>query len=231
MRRAPAFPRFQAVADHAVLVEFAETISDIAHDEVLSLDAKLAKSPISGCTEAVPAYVSLLVCFDPIVTDHIRIEAEILSLLNTPSISAAKGILRDVDICFDPEFSPDLPEVCALTGLSRDDAITAYVSQKYKVVMYGFAPGYAYLGGVAHQLQLPRKPKAKRDVPAGSVIIAGAQSLITTLTMPTGWWIIGRSPTRILSSDEVRPFLFDVGDEVRFNAIDRQTFDEKDARP
>ena len=58
-----------------------------------------------------------------------------------------------------------------------------------------------------------------RGVAAGSVIIAGAQCLVTTLTMPTGWWVIGRSPTRILTGDAARPFLFDVGDRVRFRRV------------
>jgi inhibitor of KinA len=87
--------------------------------------------------------------------------------------------------------------------------------------MYGFAPGYAYLSGLPAALHLPRKDRAKRAVPAGSVIIAGAQCLITTLTMPTGWWIIGQSPAQVLRDDPDRPFLFDVGDEVRFRRIGR----------
>ena len=64
--------------------------------------------------------------------------------------------------------------------------IFAHLAKTYHVVMYGFAPGYAYLGGMPPALHLPRKPSAKRGVPAGSVIIAGAQCLIATLTMPTG---------------------------------------------
>jgi inhibitor of KinA len=64
-----------------------------------------------------------------------------------------------------------------------------------------------------------------RGVPDGSVIIAGAQCLITTLTMPTGWWIIGRSPTRVLTGDTARPFLFDVGDHVRFRRISQSDYE------
>ena len=91
--------------------------------------------------------------------------------------------------------------------------------------MYGFAPGYAYLAGVPDRLRLPRKPAAVRGVEAGSVIVAGPQCLITTLKMPTGWWIIGRSPTRVLTGDAERPFLFDVGDRVRFRRIGRAEFE------
>ena len=77
------------------------------------------------------------------------------------------------------------------------------------------------------QLQLPRKATAIRDVPAGSVLIAGAQCLVSTLKMPTGWWRIGVSPTDILTSGPARPFLFDVGDEVRFKRISAPEYHAK----
>jgi inhibitor of KinA len=95
--------------------------------------------------------------------------------------------------------------------------------------MYGFAPGYAYLAGVPLAIQRPRKPSPLRGIAAGSVLIAGPQCLVTTLTMPTGWWIIGRSPTAILTDDGERPFLFDIGDRVRFRRISRDTFDAEGA--
>jgi inhibitor of KinA len=64
-----------------------------------------------------------------------------------------------------------------------------------------------------------------RDIPTGSVLVAGAQCLVTTLVMPTGWSIIGRSPTRIFTPAEHSPFLFEVGDRVRFTRIDRARYE------
>ena len=94
--------------------------------------------------------------------------------------------------------------------------------------MYGFAPGYAYFAGVPEPLQLDRKPRPLRGIAAGSVMIAGPQCLVTTMIMPTGWWIIGRSPTRILTriltGDTKRPFLFDVSDRVTFRRISPAEF-------
>jgi inhibitor of KinA len=97
--------------------------------------------------------------------------------------------------------------------------IAAHLGGRYRVYMYGFAPGYAYLGGVAPEIQVPRRTSPVRDVPAGSVIIAGPQCIVTTVTMPTGWWIIGRSPVRIFRPEATDPFLLDVGAEVRFVQI------------
>ena len=113
------------------------------------------------------------------------------------------------------------------SGLSEEAVINAHVAGKYRVLMYGFSPGYAYLGGVPASIHVPRKEAAVRGIPAGSVVIAGQQCLVTTLTMPTGWSIIGRSPTQILTGKPEQPFLFDVGDVVRFERIDLATFEKE----
>jgi len=224
------FPRVHPVADHAVLVEFGDVIERNVQDRVRQLGAALSSHPIAGFTEAVPAYTSLLVGFDPLVTDHAAVELAIDRLLMHSGAVFQAGAVRDVLVCYDDAFAPDLLEVADMTGLSRDEVIAAHLSGDYSVSMYGFAPGYAYLAGVPEHIQLPRKPAAVRDVPAGSVIIAGPQCLVTTLDMPTGWWIIGRSPTAILRQDDDHPFLFDVGDCIRFKQIDRQTFETEKRR-
>jgi inhibitor of KinA len=221
------FPRFRTVSDRAVLVEFSDSLSDRSHAQVLSLNEKLGQNPFTGFTEAVPALVNILVCFDVMKIDHVKAVVAIKALLETPDIPPKKGGKHQVDICFDPEFGPDLASVAEKSGHSEEAVINAFLAKTYQVVMYGFAPGYAYLSGVPKQLQLPRKQSARRGITSGSVIIAGPQCLITTLTMPTGWWIIGQSPTRILQAVKAQPFLFDVGDQVQFNRVDRATFDQK----
>ncbi|MCE6951033.1 allophanate hydrolase subunit 1 [Cereibacter sphaeroides] len=213
------FPRIRALAERAILVEFADRPDETAGDRVARLDAALAAAPFPGFTEAVPAYVSLLVGFDPLVTDHAAAEAAVRAHLAKSAEGRPDGPEREVPACYDAAVAPDLAEVAARTGLAPETVVRLHLAGSYRVVMYGFAPGYAYLAGVPEALHLPRKPAALRDVPAGSVLIAGPQCLVSTLTMPTGWWIIGRSPARILTGDPRRPFLFDPGDRVRFRRI------------
>lgn len=218
-------PRFLPVADHALLVDFADTISDAAHRAVLQLDAALTAQPCAGVIETIPAFVSLLVDFEPLQTDHALVETHLRSLLKHPETTPKNPALQQVQVCYDDDLAPDLAEVARQSGMTPEAVIHAHLAGDYAVAMYGFAPGYAYLGGVPGQIRLPRKPAPLRGVAAGSVIIAGAQCLVTTLTMPTGWWIIGRSPTRILTADPLRPFLFDVGDRVKFRRITRAAFE------
>jgi inhibitor of KinA len=216
-------PQYKAIADHALVVSFAEEISEDAHARVVALDTAIGADMPAGVIETVPALVNLLVSFDPMETDHIAVEAQVRACLGRMTVQNVAGIERTVKVCYEPPFAPDLEAVAAATGLTSDAIINAHLAGEFKVLMYGFAPGYAYLSGVPKLIQVPRKTKPLRDVPAGSVVIAGPQCLITTLSMPTGWSIIGRSPTAIFTNDANHPFLFDVGDHVVFERIDAAT--------
>ncbi|MES2664947.1 MAG: allophanate hydrolase subunit 1 [Pseudomonadota bacterium] len=221
----PDAPIFRPVAERAVLVDFGTAVNDAAHAAVLRLDRALADSPCPGFCESVPAFVNLLVVFDPLVTGHAAVEAHLRTLLSVPGGTRAAPVTHEVPVCYDADLAPDLGAVAARTGLSVEAVITAHLAGRYQVAMYGFAPGYAYLAGVPDAIRVDRKPAAVRGVAAGSVIIAGPQCLITTLTMPTGWWRIGRSPTAILTGDTDRPFLFGVGDAVRFRRLSRSAYE------
>lgn len=223
-------PTFTPIADRAVLVEFAEQIDDAAGEAVQALDRAIAAASPPGVIEVVPAYVSLLVDFDPLVTDHVEVEAAIRRALRDRVIEPANPREHIAHICFDEDFGPDLDAVAAAVGSPVDDVIEAFLGSTYSVAMYGFAPGYAYLAGVPDRIRVPRKPSPVRNVPAGSVIIAGPQCLITTITMPTGWSIIGRSPTAVLRPHCDPPFLFDPGDLVHFERVDRAVI-EAEATP
>ena len=220
-----AFPRIRPVADTGVLVEFGDQVSDAVHARVLGFDAALRMAPFAGFSESVPAYASVLVAYDPLAVGFAEVSAHVTGLLEAPAEVAAASRTHAVLACYEEPFSPDLASLAAQTGLSVEAVIAAHLAGHYRVFMYGFAPGFAYLGGVPLEIQVPRKTNPIRGVPAGSLIVAGPQCLVTTLVMPTGWWIIGRSPTRILRPDAEDPFLFAVGDQVRFERIDAATFD------
>ena len=215
---------FKAVADRALLVEFGTAISPEIHAQVVRLDRLLALSPPSGLLEVTPAYANLMISFDPVVTDHQAMTVAVQAVLTGPEPAMAQARSHDVAVCYDPDLGTDLAQVAQMKGMSTEAVTAAHLAADYRVYLYGFAPGYAYLAGTPAALHLPRKTTAVRDIPAGRVIIAGPQCIVTTLKMPTGWWIIGSSPTKILR-DGPQPFLFAVGDTVRFHRISRQDHD------
>lgn len=219
-------PRFVPVADHALLVEFGDEIDETTSQAVLALDRALAGAAIDGVAEIVPAYVNLLVDFDPTITDHAAVERAVRALVTAPATLATTPNTRRVQVCYEPPFAPDLETVSEVCGLSVQATVDAHLAGDYRVAMYGFAPGCAYLAGVPETIRVPRKPAPIRGIAAGSVIIAGPQCMVTTIETPTGWSIIGRSPTPILLDEPGRPFLFDVGDRVEFERIDLSTHEQ-----
>ncbi|MFK7891796.1 MAG: allophanate hydrolase subunit 1 [Granulosicoccus sp.] len=213
-------PAFISVSDHAVLVQYGTTISDELLQSVQALDRALALQPPHGVLEVTPALVNLLIVFDPMQTDHDDLVQAVRPLLSERLSNDVKSTVHTVEVCYDPALGPDLSAVANSTGMSEANVANMHAGADYLVGMYGFAPGYAYLAGTPEAIRVPRKKAPVRDVPAGSVIIAGAQCLITTLEMPTGWSIIGRSPVRVLRPEHEKPFLFEVGDQIRFKSID-----------
>ena len=151
-------------------------------------------------------------------------------LLDRPSDAVAEPAIHRVGVCYDDAYGPDLHAVAAARSLSVDAVIASHLAGEYRVAMYGFAPGYAYMAGVPDEIQVPRKPSPVRDVPGRSVIIAGPQCLITTMAMPTGWSIIGRAGVDVLRDDADRPFLFDVGDRVVFERVSAADLDRPTGR-
>lgn len=211
-------PTFRPVGSGALLADFGGEIAENVFAQVVSLDRALSAQPPAWFEEAVPAYTSLLIVFDPLATDHASVAAHLRSLEVAP-VDLLATTTHEVPVCYDGDAAPDVAAAAQTLGLSEEAVIAAHLAGDYRVFMYGFAPGYAYLGGVPRDLHLPRKTAAVRGHPVGSVMVAGPQCLITTLPMPTGWWVIGRTPLRVLDAAADRPFLFEPGDRVRFTRI------------
>jgi inhibitor of KinA len=218
-------PSVVPVADHAVLVAFDQEITDATLARIHALDAALSRRPPLGMTEIVPALTHLLVAFDPLVTDHDAITAAVFANLDATTTRAA-GTIHRIDVCYDADFAVDLATVADRTELSESAVIDAHLAGTYRVGMYGFAPGYAYLYGTPAAIEIPRNPTPGPAIPAGSVIIAGQQCLIIPTAMSTGWFALGRCPIPMLTNDPARPFLFDVGDTVTFQRIDKAAFEK-----
>ncbi|MEY5037162.1 MAG: hypothetical protein RL472_268, partial [Pseudomonadota bacterium] len=119
------FPQFRPVAEHGLLVEFGDRLNEASHAAVLRLDRALAAQPFPGFTEAVPAYVNLLVRFDPLVIDHAGVENALRALLLAAPTATQTGALRSVDVVYD---GADLAEVATRTGLTPDQVIATHLA-------------------------------------------------------------------------------------------------------
>ena len=225
------YPRLVPVADCGLLVEFGAVIDPAVNAQVATFDRELNARGFDGFTESVPSWSAVLVGFDPLRTDHASVQSLAEDIIRTMKPGAVERAQHEVLAYYDPDLSPDLKTMAEQTKLTIDEVIAAHLSGTYVVGMMGFAPGYAYLDGLPERIRLPRKTAPVRGVPKGSIMLAGSQCIVSTVTMPSGWWCIGLSPTRILRPENHPPVLFDMGDEIRFKRIDRATFDAMSAEP
>jgi inhibitor of KinA len=221
-----SYPHIRPIADTGVLIEFGDGIDDAVHAQVLAMDQSVQSAAIKGVTEMIPAYAALYVGYDCLQISFAELSSRLNSLLDQKQQTQVQGKHWDIPVCFDPEFAPDMDEYSDKTGLTSDAVVEALTSAIFKIYMYGFAPGYAYMGGVPAALQIPRKSAPVMGVPPKAMMVAGEQCLITTVTMPSGWWVLGKSGVNPLQANSDRAFMFDVGDTVGFEPLTKTDFDK-----
>ncbi len=179
--------------------------------------------------DAVPAYRSLLLRYTD-GGDAAMFAAAAEQWLGNPCLDLPDGREVVIPVCYQgDDFAPDLPRLGERCGLTREAVITLHSARVYDVYCIGFLPGFAFLGYVDDAIATVRHAKAK-EVPAGSVGIAGKQTGCYPLTSPGGWQIIGRTPMSLYAPEQGIYSRFMPGDRVRFQAIDRAQFDTWAAR-
>src|SRR2546429_9931197 len=109
-----------------------------------------------------------------------------------------------------------MPEVSDSLNLSPREVVALHTRPIYRVFLVGFVPGWAYLGPLPEELELPRRRVPRTQVPAGSVAIAGRQTGIYPLPTPGGWHLIGTTSVKLFLPDRDPPCLFRAGDRVKF---------------
>jgi inhibitor of KinA len=222
--------RYLDAGECALVVEFGSTIDDALAARVLALDASLRAAPLAGLLETVPTYRSLMVHYDPLALSRADLVGHIDGALSPPVPVSAAGRLWTLPACHDPALATDLDHVAQATGLTPGAVVHLHVGATYRVQMYGFAPGWAYLSGLPPALTLPRRATPRDRIPAGALIVAGGQAIVAALPMPSGWHILGQTPERLFAPDRAAAFLLAPGDRLRFDPVTLAEFGALSAR-
>ncbi|MCC8066787.1 MAG: 5-oxoprolinase subunit PxpB [Clostridiales bacterium] len=206
--------------DQALIAEFGNEISPFINDQVHSLASQIKAASVPGVTELVPAFRSLLVCFDPAVIAYERLKAIILDLSRNLELSESQEKRTIcVPCCYGGHFGPDLGVLETYSGLSRDEIIAIHSGTDYRVYMLGFLPGFAYLGGLNERIAMPRLDTPRVKIPKGSVGIGGNQTGVYPLDSPGGWRLIGSTPLDFYDPAREEPILCYAGDFIRFYPV------------
>jgi inhibitor of KinA len=223
------------LGDSALIVRVCETPADPDEQSlraVLDALSRIQKAGIPGILELAPAYKTIGVFFDParvdaapeLVFDSLAEQIRKTVSHLKKSETRTKGRLIEVPVCYDPDFAIDLDEVAQRTGLPAKEIVDLHRGAKYSISCVGFTPGFPFLSGLPAKLRVPRRSTPRKEIPAGSVAIAGKQTGIYPLKSPGGWNIIGRSPLRFFDPSKNPPSLLAAGDRVSFREITRAKF-------
>jgi KipI family sensor histidine kinase inhibitor len=200
-------PDVRTAGATAVLATF-DTLAEVA-----GFRAALAVADPPGVTEVVSGARTLLLRFDPAVTDAARLRAHLAGV--DPVAPALDEPDREpvvVPVTYDGE----VLAVAALTGMTPDELVAWHTGQVWTSAFCGFAPGFSYLTGTAPPLDLPRRDTSRTAVPSGAVALAGEFSAVYPRTSPGGWQLIGRTDVAMWSLDRTPPALAPAGTRVRF---------------
>lgn len=199
--------RCKQASDASLLVELADAPSLSSTRRVVAMHRAIRAAAAPFVVDVHPAYTSILVEFDLVTVDHARVERFVRRLhIDDDALSSSANVVA-VPVVYD---GPDLDDVAAHTGRSRDDVIRMHCAAEYTVAFLGFLPGFAYLLGLPPALATPRRAAPRAQVPAGSVAIGGMQTAVYPADGPGGWQLIGRTDAPLL------PGWAAPGDLVRF---------------
>jgi inhibitor of KinA len=225
---------FIPLSENTLVIKFGEKITPDIHQRVRQVSTYFIEHHVEGIIEVVPAYTTVTVYYDPLLLlkntncnglpfERIcTVLRNILTSLEYTNTLEGKEVV--IPVCYGEEFGPDLEEVARRNQLTPEEVIDIHTNGHYLVYMIGFAPGFAYLGGMSEKIAAPRKDSPRLRIPAGSVGIAGMQTGVYPIESPGGWQLIGRTPLQLFRPHHPQPSLLQVGDHVRFQAITKEEY-------
>ena len=177
-------------------------------DAVVRLAAELRRRAPAGIVEIVPAARTVL-----LVGSGLDALAAGLKDWPLPPVAPSAQPPLEIPVTYD---GPDVDEVCALKGITRDELIELHAGVTLTTAFCGFAPGFGYLSGLPPRLHVPRRASPRTQVEAGSVGLAGEFTGVYPRASPGGWQIIGHTRLALWDATRDPPSLLAPGTRVRF---------------
>jgi KipI family sensor histidine kinase inhibitor len=198
--------------DRAFLIELEQRIDPSIIDRARAIADGWEQR---GLGDAIPAYASVVLAFDPARASWKDAAAAARTLADSPPppTRAIAGRLIEIPTVYD---GPDLTDTAARSGLSPAELVALHAGREYQVFFLGFMPGLAYTGMLDPRIDAPRLASPRPRVPAGSVGIANSQTVVYPVDSPGGWRLIGRTELEVFDPGRDPAALIRAGDRVLF---------------
>jgi len=252
-----SLPKFFPGGDRYIEVELGDEMSFELNFLVHSLCSAIRAAQIVGVVELIPEMASLQVSYDPDQISYGDVLAEVTRLHASAGagdeLELESRLFYVPVLYFDPwteacvndyrskvaDKVQDPELLCQLNGLAdRAELKRIHSGTEYWVAALGFWPGLCSLMPLdpRHRLVAPKYNPPRTWTPKGTIGHGGAITCIYPDQTPGGYQIFARSPMPIWDREQrLAAFkdslaLFRAGDRVRFIPIDRDEWDEIDAR-
>lgn len=202
------------MGEAAILLQSSSPL-DLRVQEIIWQVAQEA-STWTDVVDVVPGVNNLLVMLNPAGAGRASIEARLERAWAAAGPWSGASRLVEVPVSYGGPFGPDLPSLCAFTGLTPSEVIERHAAPTYVVLAVGGQPGFGYLGGLDPALAMPRRSAPRARVEAGSVGIGGVQAAVITATSPSGWHFIGHTALTFFDAAAEPPARLAAGDRIRF---------------
>ncbi len=213
------------LGDDGILIRFKEEISIKINRLVQNLKEAILIRNIQGVKELVPSYRSLLIFYDQFIISFDELNEILINLLKEKKkIRKREKKVFEIPVYFGNEVSVDLPYIAKIHNLSEEDVIKILLKRVYYVYMYGFLPGFIYLGGLPKILKTPRLESPRVLIPKGSIGIGGEQLGIYSISSPGGFRIFGITYLDLFEVNENLKVKISEGDFIKFRRVSKDEF-------
>lgn len=205
--------------DSAVMITIRSTDPALRRQRIMEIRDAFAAHRPHGVTDLVSGLESLLVEYDLLLTDPEQLR-HALSLIAQNAGTNEPPVRRvfDVPVVFDTQTGPDLEAVAKELKLTPAELINDLTSHELEIVLLAAAMA-PMMSGVQLPAPVARQSQPRTNIPAGSIMIAGANAIIQPFPGPTGWRVVGRTPLTIVDIAQNPPVSFAPGDIMRLRAI------------
>lgn len=218
--------KFVIASVDSLIIYFGQKIdADVAKDVRKAYHA-LSSAKLSGVTELVPSYTSIMISYDFLSYSFDEISKKIKECLEKASnnIDDTSSRSMSIPVYYGEEVGLDISTLAQSKNISIDEVIEIHSNQEYFVYAIGFFPGFPYMGEVDERIATPRLANPRTKIPKGSVGIADRQTAVYPQQSPGGWQIIGRTPLEMFDSSYDGLSYLKVGDKVKFEPISKDKF-------
>ena len=246
--------RYSFGGDDHIFAEVDEEMSLEAFFKSLSITNAVRESQIQGVTEICPANASYQIKFDPdrIRPDDLLTELKNLESAADSAESVLQTRVVEVPVLYNDPWThetlmrfrerhqdPNATDLEYATRINNFDSIEAFINAHstapWFVTMVGFVAGLPFMYQMVdrkRQIEVPKYLRPRTDTPKLTVGYGGCFACIYSVRGAGGYQMFGITPMPIYDPQQsisyLRDFMvfFSPGDIVKFQPIDRDTYDE-----